>query len=106
MFCYGVTLGIKWRLHTGDIDLAVQVITSGKKPRIDLERVLQEAGAISFFSSSDGLIRFSIPDYRIEFIEDEKLLLVTKAQKIGKETKRKIQSSCEIIPFPYERLGI
>ena len=192
MFCYGVTLGVKWRLHTGDIDLAVQVIPSGKKPRIDLERVLQEAGAISFFSSSDGLIRFSIPDYRIEFIvhdykggrkreseivtisdlninaqplpfiqmlldfserigtddfyvripipeafffhkliiaqrrrreekqtkdlnqcralsrfiEDEKLLLVTKVQKIGEETKRKIQSSCEIINFPYERLGI
>ncbi|MGA8831820.1 MAG: GSU2403 family nucleotidyltransferase fold protein, partial [Desulfomonilaceae bacterium] len=174
------------------IDLAVQVIPSGKKPRIDLEKVLQEAGATSFFSSSDGLIRFSIPDYRIEFIvhdykggrkreseivtisdlninaqplpfiqmlldfseridaddfyvripipeafffhkliiaqrrrreekqrkdlnqcralskfiDDEKLLLVTKAQKIGKETKRKIQSSCEIITFPYERLGI
>ena len=41
-----------------------------------------------------------------EFIEDEKLLLVTKAQGIGKETKRKIRASCETIAFPYERLGI
>ena len=41
-----------------------------------------------------------------EFIEDEKLLLVTKAQKIGKETKKKIRASCETISFPYERLGI
>jgi len=68
MFCYGVTLGVKWQLHTGDIDLAVEVISSGTKARVDLEKVLQEAGATPFFSSSDGLIRFSIPDYRIEFI--------------------------------------
>jgi hypothetical protein len=192
MFCYGVTLGVKWQLHTGDIDLAVEVISSGKESRVDLEKVLQEAGATPFFSSSDGLIRFSIPDYRIEFIvhdygrgrkreseivtisdlninaqplpfiqvlldfservdaddfyihipipeafffhklivaqrrqkeekrikdlgqcevlsgfiEDEKLRQVIKAQKIGKETKRKIQASCKFINFPYARLGI
>ena len=192
MFCYGVTLGVKWQLHTGDIDLAVEVISSGKESRVDLEKVLQEAGATPFFSSSDGLIRFSIPDYRIEFIvhdyrggrkreseivrisdwninaqplpfiqvlldfservdaddfyihipipeafffhklivaqrrqkeekrikdlgqcevlsgfiEDEKLRQMIKAQKIGKETKRKIQASCKFINFPYARLGI
>jgi hypothetical protein len=71
MFCYGVTLGVKWQLHTGDIDLAIEVISSGKESRVDLEKVLQEAGATPFFSSSDGLIRFSIPDYRIEFIVND-----------------------------------
>ena len=54
MFCYGVTLGVKWQLHTGDIDLAVQVIPSGKKPRIDLEKVLQEAGATLLFFTFYG----------------------------------------------------
>ena len=192
MFCYGVTLGVKWRLHTGDIDLAVQVIPGGKRSKVDLEKVLQEAGATSFFSSADGLIRFSIPDYRIEFIvhdskggrkreseivtisdlninaqplpsirmlldfservdaddfyvriplpeaffvhkliiaqrrqrggkrlkdlgqcealsefiQDEKLQQVIQAQKIGKDTRKKIRTSCNSINFEFDRLGI
>ncbi|MGC8602863.1 MAG: GSU2403 family nucleotidyltransferase fold protein [Desulfomonilaceae bacterium] len=192
MFCYGVTLGVKWRLHTGDIDIAVQVVPGGKKLKVDLEKVLKGNGAKRFFSSSDGLIKFSIPDYHIEFIvhdygrgrkreseivtisdlninaqplpfiqmlldfseridaddfyvripipeafffhkliiaqrrqrEDkrekdleqcqtlsrfikvEQLQQVIKAQKIGKDTRKKIRVSCDTINFEFDQLGI
>ena len=39
-------------------------------------------------------------------LNEERLQLVVKSEKLGPQTKRQIQNSCETIAFPYERLGI
>jgi hypothetical protein len=40
------------------------------------------------------------------FIKDEKLQQVIQAQKIGKDTRKKIRASCNSINFEFDRLGI
>ena len=97
MFCYAGTLGAQWNLRTGDVDLAVQVIASGKKSKIDLKKILENAGATPVFSSLDGLMRFLIRDYRIEFIAHDS----TRSRK--KESKlidiRDLNISAIPLPF-------
>lgn len=192
MFYYRAIYNIPFALVTSDIDMAVQFSVHEKNmgPVVDLEKVLQEAGATSDFSS-DGLQRFIIPGFRIEFVvhdkgsrtkesdialvrqwnihaqplpfirmlldfseridtddfyvsipipeafffhkliiaqrrrdsskrgkdisqcrslsgilDDKILKLVAKSGNLGPQTKRQIQNSCEIIDFPYGRLGI
>ncbi len=67
MFLYRAIHHIFFALYTSDIDMAVQVKYPHKASRVDLEKVLHDLGAISDFSS-DGLQRFLIPEFRIEFI--------------------------------------
>lgn len=67
MFFYRAIHHIPFALHTADIDMAVEVAYRGKSSRVDLDKVLREIGAISDYSS-DGLQRFLIPEFRIEFI--------------------------------------
>ena len=73
MFYYRAIYNIPFALVTSDIDMAVQFSVHGKNmgPVVDLEKVLQEVGATSDFSS-DGLQRFIIPGFRIEFIVHDK----------------------------------
>jgi hypothetical protein len=84
MFFYRAIHHIPFALYTTDIDMAVQVAYPKKFLEADLEKVLQEIGAISDFSS-DGLQRFIIPEFRIEFI----------AQNKGSRTKEP-----SIVPVP------
>ena len=72
MFYYRAIHNIDFALVTSDIDLAVlQLATYKEGTGVDLEKVLQEIGAIPDFSS-DGLQRFIIPGFRIEFIVHDK----------------------------------
>ena len=71
MFFYRAIHDIRYAASTSDIDMAVQVAYRKGGSIIDLEKVLQEIGAISDLSS-DGLLRFIIPEFRIEFITQNK----------------------------------
>ena len=72
MFYYRAIHNIAFALVTSDIDLAVlQLATYKEGTGVDLEKVLQKIGAIPDFSS-DGIQRFIIPGFRIEFIVQDK----------------------------------
>lgn len=72
MFFYRVIYDIKYAASTSDIDIAVQVAYRKEgSSTVDLEKVLLEIGATSNLSG-DGLQRFIIPEFRIEFIAHNK----------------------------------
>ncbi len=72
MFYYRAIHNIAFALVTSDIDLAVlQLATYKEGTGVDLKKVLQKIGAIPDFSS-DGIQRFIIPGFRIEFIVQDK----------------------------------
>jgi len=73
MFYYRAIYNIPFAMLTSDIDMAVQFSVHNKNmgPAVDLEKVLEGTGATPDFSS-DGLQRFIIPGFRIEFIVHDK----------------------------------
>lgn len=42
----------------------------------------------------------------MQVINDDRLLQITKAQRLGKETRRHIAASCDAIDFPLQRIGL
>lgn len=100
MLCYRVTLGTQWDLRTSDVDLAVELIVSGKTSGLDLEKVMEKAGAIAFFSSRDGFRRFSIEGLQIEFIAHDQKRSRQKESELVKIPDLNISA----LPLPFIRM--
>ncbi|MHB8205656.1 MAG: GSU2403 family nucleotidyltransferase fold protein, partial [Desulfomonilaceae bacterium] len=100
MFYYRAIYDIPFAMLTSDIDIAIQLSIHDRKtgPGVDIEKVLEEIGATPVFSS-DGLQRFIIPAFQIEFLVHEKVKR-TKESSVTLIREWKVHAQ----PLPFIRM--
>ncbi len=66
MLLYQELYGIRYPLHTLDIDFAVHLAPAKKQMRADLERLIIDLGFVDFMTA-DGVQKFTATGYEVEF---------------------------------------